>query len=307
MRFNLTNPTLLLLAVIMLFLSCRKEKLITACGNDAPYNYAIPTVLIENYINRIYIDLIGREPVDSEMALDVSALKAANLAYSVRVDIIEKLQFDTAFVLGDTTYQHAYYNEIYDAAKGRLIEGASNAYINQQIGIAQNGYNAAILLGDSARAANSLQTIERLKNILGIEKEYMYNFIDVNEVFTRLLLNSVYDEINMNTFNFVNASFDNLFYREPTNAEFLSGYDMVEYGISTTLLGQNGENKGDYVGILTSTREFKEGLIMWAFQSLLARLPSTDEVDEYMEWFWLSGDFQAVQRDIMLTNEYANF
>jgi hypothetical protein len=293
--------------VILLFSGCRKEKLITACGNEAPYHYAIPQVLIENYVNRIYIDLIGREPLDVEMESEVAALQAADLSKQSRIDIIEKLQTDTAWIEGDTSYKHAYHNEIYDATKGRLIEGASNSYIRQQIGIAQNGYNFSVLVGDSAGAANALMRIDRLKNIIRIEKHYMHDSITINEVFRRLLDNSVYDFINMNTFNFVNASFDNLYFREPNNAEFAVGYDMVEYNISGIILGQSGSNKGDYMEILTHTREFYEGLIIWAFQSLLARRPTTDEVDEYMQDLYVTGDFQRVQRDIMLTNEYANF
>jgi hypothetical protein len=117
----------------------------------------------------------------------------------------------------------------------------------------------------------------------------------------------VYDEINMNTFNFVNASFDNLFFRYPTQAEFYAGFNMVEYNQPATVLGQPGQNKDEYVEILINSREFYEGLIVWSYQILLAREPSTAETNELMIDLYQDHDLQKVQRSIMVTDEYAHF
>ena len=51
-------------SVLVLF-SCEKDVLIE--DNDAPYCGGVPTVLVEFYVNRVFIDLIGREPFDEEM------------------------------------------------------------------------------------------------------------------------------------------------------------------------------------------------------------------------------------------------
>ena len=42
--------------------------------NDAPYYGEIPTLLLENYVNRLYIDLLGREPFDTEIQNDVQGM-----------------------------------------------------------------------------------------------------------------------------------------------------------------------------------------------------------------------------------------
>ena len=53
--------------------------------------------------------------------------------------------------------------------------------------------------------------------------------IEIDEVTQRMLYNAVYDEINMNSFNFINATFDDLFFRFPTQAEFDDAYEVVEF------------------------------------------------------------------------------
>ena len=122
-----------------------------------------------------------------------------------------------------------------------------------------------------------------------------------------MINNAVYDEINMNTFNFVNASFDNLFFRFPTQQEFFAGFNMVEYNQPEIVLGASGQNKEEYVQILVNSREFYEGLIVWSYQTLLAREPSTEEANALMATFFEDHDLQRVQRSIMITDEYAHF
>ncbi len=62
----MTNKVFCILFVFLGFLSCKKDIEIIA-DNDAPYYGELPTLLLENYVNRLYIDLIGREPLDAEM------------------------------------------------------------------------------------------------------------------------------------------------------------------------------------------------------------------------------------------------
>ena len=58
-----------IVSIFFLISSCKKDPDIIN-NNNAPYYSEIPTLLLENYINRVYIDLIGREPLDQEMLDD---------------------------------------------------------------------------------------------------------------------------------------------------------------------------------------------------------------------------------------------
>ena len=135
----------------------------------------------------------------------------------------------------------------------------------------------------------------------------MLDSMEIKDVFGILLYNAVYDRINMNSFNFLRASFNDLFSRLPTQSEFDKGYDMIEYDQSEVLFGIPGQSKGDYIDILVNSKEFYEGIIRWLYQTLLAREPSTTEVFTHMSTFYLDRDVQKLQKYILRTDEYANF
>ena len=288
------------------FFACEKETIIIP-NNNAPNYDEIPTILLENYVNRLYIDLIGREPLDEEMNLDVQFLRDNNVTIESRDTLISKLQFDTTYVEGDISYKNAYFHRLYEMVKVRMIEGASNAYIENEMGIFLFFYEVDSLAGNLIGAHNNLINYYRLKDIIDSESLFYNNFIDIKEMHRRMLNNAIYDQINMNTFNFVNAAFDNLLFRYPTQNEFNCSYSMIEDEIPQIVLGFSGSNKDDLINIICNSREFYEGIIHWSFLTLLARVPSTIETDFLMNDFYITCDFHKLQRYIMKTDEYAHF
>ena len=72
--------------------SCKKDSDIIL-DNEAPYYAEIPTILLENYVNRMYIDLLGREPLDNEMINDVQYLRDADVTIESRDSLLYKIQF----------------------------------------------------------------------------------------------------------------------------------------------------------------------------------------------------------------------
>lgn len=304
----MSNPRLLLsfLTLTMLVVGCKKDPELVP-NNDAPYYSEVSDLLIENYINRSYIDQIGREPFDSEMNSERMALKAADLSFEAREAMILKLQTNQQYVPGDISYKHAYYNRLYEQCKARFIEAASNAEILEVMGPIASGILGDSLSGNWEGVAEAHQALTKLQAVLNSEEDLMNATIGINDMCAAMVNNAVFDQINMNTFNFVNASFDNMFFRFPTNAEFQAGYDMVEYNQPTSLLGASGQNKDEFVNILANSREFYEGLIVWSYQLLLAREPSTFETNKLMTDLCIDHDLQKVQRKIMVTDEYAHF
>ena len=287
--------------------ACKKDGKIIP-DNTAPYYDGVPEVLIENYINRIFIDLIGREPLDTEMASELATLKESGLSASARNELVNKLQTDTNFIQGDSSYKHAYYIRFYELSKARMLEGAADYQIDDQfIAILSFGVYADSISGDSFSMEIRKQKIRLLEDVLDIPYDYRMGNAEIRDVYARLLNNAVYDQINMNTFNFLNASFDDLFFRFPTQSEFDRGYNMVEFDQSEILFGISGQNKGDYVSIMVDSKEFYEGMISWLYQTLLAREPTTTEVYNHMMAFFQDHDVQKLQRAILIKDEYANF
>lgn len=285
---------------------CKKDVIVIQ--DNTPYqDKYISTIQVESYVNKLFIDLIGREPLNTEMDKEVNLLKNANLSEESRNILITKLQSDITFVEGDSSYQKAYYHRFYDVLKLKMLEGVQNDILNSEKGILENSYNGAVAAGDSALAAKKLKDITEIDNILNIPSDYKSGLVTINEIFVRLIDNYVYDVINMNTFNFVNATFDDLFFRMPTVSEYNTAFEMIENNQSGYLLGQSGTNKGEYLELLVNSREFHEGIITWTYKSLLVREPKASEIVEKLESFINSKDFQKLQMDIMKTDEYADF
>ena len=291
---------------ILFISSCKKDPDIIA-NNNAPYYDEIPTILLENYVNRIYIDLIGREPLDNEMLNDVQFLRDADVTLESRDSLIYKLQFDTTYIEGDSSYRFAYYHRVYEMVKVRLLEGASNSYISQDLNNWWSSYVSDSINNDLLSANKKLLQYHMLNNVLESELEYYNNEIGISEMHRRMIYNSVYDKINMNTFNFINAAFDNLLFRFPTQYEFDEVYAMIQDNTAQIVLNSSGNNKEDFSYIISNSREFFQGMIIWTYQTLLARDPSTLEIDVLMQSFYEDHDFQWVQRQIMKTDEYAHF
>ena len=298
------------IGMVMIFSHCRKTEEVPGDlipNNRAPYYDRIPTVLVNNYVNRLFIDLIGREPLDVEMEEEVSKLKAANLSFEARDSLIRKLQFDTTFREGDSSYKAAYYNRLYELFKVKMLEGASDYDILRERGLIYGTLIHDSLAGDYYSLAISWDKINKLDNVLEIDEDLREDSIEISHAFARLLDNAVYDRINMNTFNFLRASFNDLFGRYPTQSEFDAGFEAVEYNQAAVIFGRYATNKGEFIDILVNSKEFYEGMIRWTYTGLLAREPNTFEVNDAMFTFYYDHDLPALQRTILVTDEYANF
>ena len=296
----------MLLFLALAYSGCEKE-IVVVEDNDPPYHNEIPTTQVQNYVNRIYIDLIGREPLISEMDADVLWLRENDLSMESRDSIMRRLQFSREIVPGDSTYSLAYYHRMYELAKVRLIEGASNGELRQEISIALFAAEVDSLFGDSLGMEFHKAAAQKLQRVIDSEYEYYDGIIELDEVYNRMCNNVIYDRINMNTFNYINATFDDLFFRTPSQEEFDAAFEMIEFNDPAIIFGQSASNKFEYIKVLTGTREFYEGVVRWAYLTLLAREATSLEIAEKVTTFFIDHDVQAIQRSIMVTDEYAQF
>ena len=287
MRTYYTHALVLLLISIFLLTSCSKETIFVD-DNEPPAVNNVPRIRIQHYINKLFIDLIGREATDTELNAEVQAMIDAELSKEHRSVLIQTLQTSTAFIEGDTSYSRAFHFNLYNLAKVHCLEGVSDATI------------ASFGGGDGEGEAKAAAVINSWRDLQA-------GSININELFARMIDNGVYDEINMNSFNFVNASFDNLLWRFPSNSEFTAGFTMVEHSQSASLFGQSGQSKADYIQILTNSREMYEGLIIYVYQLLLSRRPESQEVEALLNDFINHKDIKRILQAVMVTDEYANF
>lgn len=292
--------------IVFIMSSCKREDNIIP-NNNAPYYGEIPTLLLENYVNRCYIDLLGREPLDDEMIEDVQFLRDNEVTVESRDQLLYKLQFDTTFIEGDSSYNQAYFHRFYELVKVRLIEGAANSYINSENANWLFEYEKDSIAGNMINAYKRLLEYNKLNDILKSEKQYRNGVISVSEFHRRMVYNSIYDDINMNTFNYINAIFDNLLFRYPTSYEFNECKLMIDDNSTQILMGASGNCKYDVTTIICNSDEFYEGLVNWSYITFLGREANVQERDELMNNLITFNDYQRIQRIILSSDEYAHF
>lgn len=293
--------------ISLLIAGCKKDEAQIYTDNEAPYYDKVPSVKVRNYVNRLFIDLLGREPLDAEMDQETAVLQADNASKSSREALINKLMQDDTFRDGDTSYTLTYHKRLHELAKIRFIEGIADDELRGQASINRIDAISDSLSGNMVGYEENMAKYARMVSILNSRSYYQSGQIDLFSVYESMIDNSIYDIINMNTFNFVNACFDDLLFRFPTAAEFQIGFSMVEDNTAGSLFGQPGQNRADFVSILTQSNECKLGVVIWTYNTLLARNPTSTEMELEMQKFGIDKDLKAMQKRILVTNEYANF
>ncbi|MCI5055530.1 MAG: hypothetical protein MRY83_05430 [Flavobacteriales bacterium] len=308
--YNMKIKSYLFVMLVVAFCAagCKKDKVLeTVPDNNVPDYDGVATVIVENYVNRTFIDLIGREPLDIEMEAEVAALETASLSAEARSALISKLQTDITPRQGDSSYQYAYYIRFKELVMARMLEGASDGAIDGFLGPILFGAMIDSINGDWNSYNEKMARAQKLIDLKTIHTDYLGSSVTIREIFRRTIDNEVYDEINMNSFNFINACFDDLYDRFPSSEEFNRSYEMVEFSNASSIFGQSGANKDEYMDIVTSTDEFYEGVIHWQFNSLLARNATSAEIFKLLPQFKNDLDVQFIQLEIMKSDEYANF
>lgn len=289
-----------LLCSLFFFFSCTKKEITVnqtnetevIDGNVAPPFEGVTTVQIQNYINKIHIDLVGREPSQSQLD-DLSAfLKNNNLDDASRDQVVS-----------DLMNSEEYFSRLWEIYSSNMLQGFSQDAVEEQIQLHDYLIDLFTQQGDLL----TVQFLEKEK-IRYVQMQMAIPQLAAGEIgmdifIARMVNNAVFEEINMGSENFVIATFENLFKRQPTDNELVNGITMVD-GLSAQLLFLDGLSKSDFVEIMTTVPEFHQGLTIDIYQNLLARLPDSQEMTEAI----IAGkSYQTVQREVMKTAEYAGF
>lgn len=300
------RKSLLLLFVLCTFFSCTKKETVYVNehenqiidGNTAPPFSAVTTLQIQNYINKSYIDLLGREPSDTELDTQTSLLKNNGLGDNAREILLNNLiNTDEYYIRFFDIYRRSYLNGVLESQIEELI--LTLEFLYEQY---ENDPDPTL----QVIAQLLLVELEKMDDLQNATEDYQSGAINVNEFMARMINNEVYNEINMGSENFVVAAFNNLFKRNPTAAELQRGITMVD-GQPAQLLLQDGTNKDDFVNIVTSNLEFYEGLTFDIYNTLLARDPSSEEMDASTLSLNANSDYQMVQKMVMKSEEYTGF
>ncbi|MEL6135605.1 MAG: hypothetical protein AAFR59_19775, partial [Bacteroidota bacterium] len=144
---------------------------------------------------------------------------------------------------------------------------------------------------------------QRLLRLKQIPFSLPTNLINRVEMHRRCVDNSIYDDINMGTQNFVLSLFEAFLGRYPTVAEETAASQMVD-GVNTIFFGEEGDSKTEMIEIFFASDNYYEGAVLEIYEDFLFRSPNSIEMSEATKRYRLSGDYEALLQEILSTDAY---
>lgn len=275
--------------ITILISSCSKMEDVTILGNIPPPDHTIDSSVINLYINKAFINLIGREPVGNERGDGLVILKQHNFSGDDRKQFI-----------GSFFSKPEYADNLYSVANGEYLRNLDSLEIAQQIYL----FNYFLTQPQYAPFYSYIQIeLYRLDTLQMILPMMRSGTMDYRSMLSRMSNNYFYDQINMGSENFVVSTYQNFLFRYPSDAELLNGKTMVD-GNTATVFFQLGKSKYDYINIFFNTDDYYEGQVRFIFKKYLFREPSSAEIFFYAD-IYKHGTYQDLQKAIFATDEYA--
>lgn len=267
----------------------------TITGNDPPPYSGVSDVQINSYINRFYIDLVGRAPTQDELNSNREYLENNQLNEAAKDTLIRQLM-----------ETKAYYDVLFSLTSADFINGTDSAAIAQEIKLVNLIYHFDSVAGLVENFIYYQYELDRLYNLQHITDDFRNGTVTLNEYYAAFLNNYFYDMINMGSENFVKGSFSDLYRRSPSQSELISGTTIVD-GNPAIIFQQDGNSKGDFITIATTTGEFYQGLVIKSYNQLLLRDATSQELAEGTVALQQSKNYPAFQKKLIKTAEYAGF
>ncbi|HCS20498.1 MAG TPA: hypothetical protein DIW47_08050 [Bacteroidetes bacterium] len=283
------NRILLLLAMALLMLSCTKEEIRVIDGNQAPADSSISQLTIDNYINRIYIGLVGRKALDAEFLAAQALFVADPASKAAREQLIDQIQ-NTAEYRINVAYR----------AKLDLIQGIDSAIMIRDYQL--------LLLQLQDTSLNFIKPLleenkVRMEKLILASVHFMQDSIDVVELHRRYIDNPYYDQINMGTENFVVSMFQHFLDRYPSGQELNNGKTMVD-GANSSIFLETGAGKADFIQIFFNSESYAEGQVHAVANQFLFRKATQDEVLLLALPYLQNHDLGAIQRYFLSSDLY---
>jgi len=279
---------LVFIFTIITLISCTKVEEVIVVGNTHPTDPTIENTVIENYVNKLYISTIGREPTTIEFDANFETLRGANLSQESREEV-------TAGILN----KEEYYNNLFKLESTNILNGVDTAMINERFYL----YKYFLMNATGFDSIYIAYEFERLSTLKQALPELNAETITNTELYKRMVNNIFFDEINMGTENFVVAMFQNFMLRYPTTAELESGKLMVNDN-NSTLFFITGNGKDDFINIFFASDEYYTGQTSILFNRYLFRNPTSEESVNYSLDYINSDDYKLLQKRILSTNEF---
>ncbi|MFN8285300.1 MAG: hypothetical protein U0V74_01030 [Chitinophagales bacterium] len=280
----------LLLLPVLFIAACNKTEEVVIKDNIPPPDHTIDSTVIEIYVNKAYINILGREPIGNEKQDGISLLKQDNFSKTRREQFV------------NTLFANPEYNiNLLRVARNEYLRGLDSLEVAGQIYLFQQ----LLLQPQYAPFYDVInKEIARLQSWQQSSHDLTAGTLDYKGLLKRSINNYFYDQINMGTENFVVSTYQNFLFRYPSDAELAAGKTMVDGGVSVVFL-QQGQNKDDYIQIFFDSDDYYEGQVRYMFTKYLFREPTDGEIAFYSGTYKTTGDYQKLGVAVFSMDEYA--
>ncbi|MFN0188062.1 MAG: hypothetical protein ACKVQV_05115 [Bacteroidia bacterium] len=277
------------LVAVFLLNSCTKTELEAISGNVAPPDTTIESNVYEDYVNKTFILVLGREPSVSEFQTAVNNLEANGLDLGSRYDFL-----NTVFSTSDYKWRQV------EKWRIQLLGSTDSSDVINQMAIFDFFLNDSTYI--TLWPALQLEK-DRLDTLYNASYNYVAGTISIRKMQAHMLNNYFYDQINMGPDNFVTSCFQHFLDRNPTFSEQAGGVGMIN-GSNTVLFLQAGVSKDDYLNIFFSSDDYFEGSVIRVFKDYLLRTPNSIEMSAAALKYKNTLNFESVQKDVLATDEF---
>jgi hypothetical protein len=276
--------------LVVLIASCSKKEDVVVPNNVPPPDHSIDSSSIGIYINKVYINTLGREPIGNEKSSGATILKQHNFSVDDRKQFLE-----TIFTKTD------YKRNLNSIARIEYLANLDSTDIDDELGL-------FMLLRSQPQYSTIYATLDyeigRLNQLKSSLPDLNAGTITYQGLLKRCVNNYFYDQINMGTENFVVSTFQNFLFRYPTTFELASGSNMVN-GANAELFLAVGKTKDDYIDIFFNSNDYYEGQVRFVFRKYLFREPGSAEMSYYADIYKNTNDFSVLEKEVFATDEYA--
>ncbi|MEL7530994.1 MAG: hypothetical protein AAFN10_06790 [Bacteroidota bacterium] len=276
--------------VLCFLIACTPEgELVIVPDNTAPPDLSVPEVLQENYVNKLYITLLGRKPTDIELFAAKTKLAQGAVSEAARQEVIEQI-----------VSQEEYLQRTYELAKAEILLNLDTFEITQNI-----YFYTALLDSPAYEPFYGLIEFEisRMQDLKDVPSALLNASLTRIEMQRRMVNNLFYDQINMGSQNFVLAMFEYFLGRYPTEAELANSTAMVDGG-TVIVFGKEGYDKQDFLDLFFDSDDYYEGQVINIYQDFLFREPNSQEMSQETVAYRQDQNYENLLKRILSTDEY---
>ncbi len=285
----MTRCFLLCLSLFLLVTACGKDEIIVP-DNTAPPDGTIPALVMETYVNKCYISLLGRKPTAQEEAGAIAMLIDGGLGMDSRMAVLTP-------ILASVEYR----NKMLDTETLRLL---TVPYDAEEVAFWIYIFTEQLSEPTLQPFLNIIQyEIDRLEELQQLPALVAQGEIDRAEMHQRLVNNYFYDQLNMGSFNLVVSLYNHFLFRDPTEEETQAGITMVD-GFTAVTFFQNGSSKDEFISNLFNSYDYREGAVRELYLRHLFREPTTEELNYHTLRYLNTESFEEVQKGILTLDEY---